>query len=344
MEKRVANFFIEKLSSPALGIDLGTANSLVYLKGKGIVLNEPTVVALAYKDNRVLAIGQEAKKMLGKTPQNITILRPLKEGVVANYKVTEALIRYFIKKSLGAHFFKPEIMVCIPAGATQVERRAVIGAALSAGARKVYLIDEPLAAAIGSQMPIAEASGNMIVDIGGGAAEIAVIALGGVVAHQSLRVGGNKLDEAIASYLRKNYGLIVGEQTAEEIKITIGNAIGGKEEKTMEIKGRDSLTALPRSISLTSGEVNEAMMPVLHQIVRGIKEVFEETPPELSRDIIDRGMIISGGTSLLRGLDRFLTQETGVPCFVAPDPLFCVIRGIGVALENIDLYQHSLRG
>ena len=235
MEKRVANFFIEKFSPPALGVDLGTANSLVYLRGKGIVLNEPTVVALAYKDNRVLAIGQEAKKMLGKTPQNITILRPLKEGVVANYKVTEALIRYFIKKSLGTHFFKPEIMVCIPAGATQVERRAVIGAALSAGARKVYLIDEPLAAAIGSQMPIAEASGNMIVDIGGGAAEIAVIALGGVVAHQSLRVGGNKLDEAIASYLRKNYGLIIGEQTAEEIKITIGSAMERKEEKMMEI-------------------------------------------------------------------------------------------------------------
>ncbi|MBP8590937.1 rod shape-determining protein [Candidatus Shapirobacteria bacterium] len=343
MKKGVAEFFTRKFSFPALGIDLGTANSLVYLKGKGIILNEPTVVAITYKDNRVIAIGHEAKKMLGKTPQNITILRPLKEGVVANYRVTEALIRYFIKKSLGTHFFKPEIMVCIPAGATQVERRAVIGAALSAGARKVYLIDEPLAAAIGSQMPIAEASGNMIVDIGGGAAEIAVIALGGVVAHQSLRVGGSKLDEAIASYLRKNYGLIVGEQTAEEIKITIGSAIEGKGEKTMEIKGRDSLTALPRLINLTSSEVKEAIMPVLHQVVKGIKEVFEETPPEISRDIIDRGMVISGGTSLLANLDRFITQETGVPCFVAPDPLFCVIKGIGVALENIDLYQHSLK-
>ncbi len=343
MERKLVNFFTEKFSPPALGVDLGTANSLVYLKGKGIILNEPTVVAVSYKDNRVIAIGQEAKKMLGKTPQNITIMRPLKDGVVANYKVTEALIRYFIKKSLGTRFLRPELMVCIPAGATQVERRAVIGAALSAGARKVYLIDEPLAAAIGSQMPIAEASGNMIIDIGGGATEIAVIALGGVVAHQSLRVGGNKLDEAIASYLRKNYGLIIGEQTAEEIKIKIGSATMAKEEKNMEIKGRDSLTALPRIINLQGSEVNKAMMLVLNQMVRGIKEVFEETPPEISRDIIDRGMVISGGTSLLTGLDRFITQETGVPCFVAPDPLLCVIKGIGVALENIDLYQHSLR-
>ena len=328
-----------------MGIDLGTANTLVHLKGKGVILTEPSVVAIQNDNGRVLAVGDDAKRMIGRTPGNIIAIRPMKDGVIADFDVTQAMLNYFINKVLGPRtpFMRPRVIISIPTGCTTVEERAVKEAALQAGAKEAYLIEEPMAAAIGAGLPVSEPTGSMIVDIGGGAAEIAVIALGGVVAHQSLRVGGNKLDEAIASYLRKNYGLIIGEQTAEEIKITIGSAMEKKEEKTMEIKGRDSLTALPRSISLTSSEVNKAMMPVLHQIVRGIKEVFEETPPELSRDIIDRGMIISGGTSLLAGFDRFLAQETGVPCFVAPDPLFCVIKGIGVALENIDLYHHSLR-
>lgn len=322
---------------------MGTANCLVYLEGKGIVLNEPTVVAVAFDDNRVVAVGQEAKKMLGRTPENIVASRPLREGVIANYRITEAMIRYFIREALGPHFIKPEVMICIPAGATQVERRAVMEATIQAGAKTVYLIDEPLAAAIGAQMPIAEASGNMIVDIGGGSTEIAVIALGGVVVHDSLRVGGNKLDEAIISYLRKNYNLIIGDQTAEETKIKIGSAIKPEKESKMEIKGRDSLLGLPRSIELTSTQINEAIKPVLDQMVDAVKGVLENTPPELTRDIIDKGIVLSGGTSLLSNLDRLMTEEIGVPCFVAPDPILCVVKGTGIAIENIDLYKRAIR-
>ncbi len=327
-----------------IGIDLGTANSLVYLAGKGIVLNEPTVVAVSVEDRRVLAVGNEAKEMLGRTPGNIMASKPMREGVIADYVITEAMLRYFIQKVCGRAFlFKPEVMICVPAGVTQVERRAVLDATLSAGAREAYLIDEPLAAAIGAKIPIAEASGNMIVDIGGGASEAAMISLGGVVIHRSVRVAGSKIDEAITNYARKKYNLIIGDQTAEEIKIEIGSAaIPLKKELKKEVKGRDSVTGLPKMIEIDSGEVTEAIRPVLNQIIGVMKGVLEETPPELSSDIIDKGVVISGGTALLRNFDKFMTEVIGVPCHVAEDPLLCVVRGTGVALENIDLYKRSI--
>jgi len=326
-----------------IGIDLGTANSLVWLEGEGIVLNEPTVVAVSEDDNRVLAVGTEAKQMLGRTPEGIQASRPMKEGVIADYMVTEAMLRYFIKKVGGRSlFFKPEVMICVPAGCTQVERRAVMDATLAAGARTAYLIDEPLAAAIGAGIPIAAPSGNMIVDIGGGAAEAAVISLGGVVVHKSVRVAGNRLDEAIISFVRKKHNLIIGEQTAEQIKLKIGSAIVLETEEQMEVKGRDTVLGLPRIFTLTSTEITEALWPPLKQIIGVIKNVLEETPPELASDIIDKGIVLSGGTSSLRGLDRLVTQETGVPAHVAEEPLLCVAKGTGIALENIDLYKRSI--
>lgn len=368
-----------------LGIDLGTANSLVYLVGQGVVLNEPTVVAVTVDDNSVVAVGNEAKQMLGRTPGNITASRPMRDGVIADYEVTEAMLRYFIDRACGgSRLFKPEVMICVPAGVTQVERRAVLDATLSAGARVAYLIDEPLAAAIGAKIPIANPSGNMIVDIGGGSTEAAVISLGGVVVHRSARVAGNKIDEAIITHVRRKYNLQIGERTAEEIKITIGSAlpVGGKvvreeaarktqypinknqnvgevllsgqkvetdEEKvapvginSMEVRGRDAASGLPRVITLTSDEVVEAITPILSQIITAVKGVLEETPPELASDIIDRGVVLSGGTSLLRNLDKLMTQIIGVPVHVADDPLFCVVKGCGVAMENIDLYKKSV--
>ncbi|MDO8551883.1 MAG: rod shape-determining protein [bacterium] len=326
-----------------IGIDLGTANSLVWLAGKGIVLNEPTVVAVSVDDNRVVAVGNEAKTMLGRTPENIEALRPLRDGVIADYQVTQALLSYFIQKVCGKAFiFKPEVMICVPAGVTQVEKRAVLDATLAAGARTAYLINEPLAAAIGAKIPIANASGNMIVDSGGGATEAAVISLGGVVSHKSIRMAGNKLDEAISAYLRRKHNLIVGDQTAEEIKIRIGSAIAPEKEETMEVKGRDSILGLPKMVQITSTEIADALKGVLSQILSTVKGVLEETPPELVSDIIDRGIIMSGGTSQLRNLDKLMTAETGVPCHVAEDALFCVVRGTGIALENIDLYKRSI--
>jgi len=329
--------------SKRIAIDLGTANTVIWLAGKGIVLNEPTVVALSIEDNRVLAVGNEAKTMLGRTPGNISALRPLKEGVIADYEVTEAMLRYFIQKVCGqAWFFKPEVMICTPAGGTQVEKRAVLDATLSAGARVAYLIDEPLAAAIGAKVPIAQPSGNMVLDMGGGASEAAVISLGGVVVHKSVRVAGNRIDEAIASYLRKKHNIVIGEQTAEEIKIKIGSALPLEKEETLEVKGRDSLLGLPKIITVVSSEVTEAIRPTLNLIINMVKEVLEETAPELSSDIIDKGIIMTGGTSLLRNFDKLLTQELSVSCHVAEDPLFCVVRGTGIALENIDLYKRSV--
>jgi rod shape-determining protein MreB and related proteins len=327
-----------------VGIDLGTANILVYLAGEGIVLNEPTVVAVRAEDNRVVAVGQEAKEMLGRTPGNIVATRPLKDGVIADYIITEAMLSYFIDKVCGrSRFFKPEVMVCIPSGVTQVEKRAVFDATLAAGARDVYLIEEPLAAAIGAKIPIAQAAGHMILDSGGGTSDIAVISLGGVVVHKSIRYAGNKFEEAIANYIRKKFNLLVGERTAEEIKITIGTAIpSSKKPLTMEVKGRDSVSGLPRSVTVTDIEVSEAIQPILKLMVGAIKEVFEMTPPELASDIIDKGIVLSGGTCMLRQLDAYITNETGVPCYVAEDPLFCVIRGTGVALENLDLYKRSI--
>lgn len=326
-----------------LGIDLGTANSIVWLAGKGIVLNEPSVVAVSVEDNRVVAVGNEAKTMLGRTPDNIVASRPMRDGVIADYQVTEAMLRYFIQKVCGrAYIFKPEVMICVPAGVTQVERRAVLDATLSAGASVAYLIDEPLAAAIGAKLPIAQPSGNMICDSGGGATEAAVISLGGVVVHKSVRVAGNKIDEAIASFLRRKHNLIVGDQTAEEVKIKIGSALPLEKEETVEVKGRDSILGLPKVVEVTSTEVTEAIRPTLMQIIGAVKGVLEDTPPELASDIIDKGILMSGGTSLLRNFDKLMTQETQVPCHVAEDAILCVARGTGVALENIDLYKRSI--
>lgn len=331
--------------SKRIGIDLGTANSLVYVAGVGIVLNEPTVVAISTDDNRVLAVGNEAKEMIGRTPGNITATRPMRDGVIADYVITEAMLRYFIDKVCGStRIFKPEVMVCVPAGVTQVERRAVLDATLSAGAKTAYLIDEPLAAAIGANIPIANPSGNMIVDIGGGTAEAAVICLGGVVVHNSVRVGGNKIDEAIASYVRKKYGLIIGDNQSEEVKVRIGTATPPKnaDNKSMDVRGRDSISGLPKTITLTSAEVNEAIQDPLRKIIQGVKAVLEQTPPELASDIIDKGIVMSGGTSQLHNFDKLMTEATGVPCHLAENPLYCVTLGTGLALENLDLYKRSV--
>ncbi len=329
--------------SKRIAIDLGTANTLVWVAGKGIVMNEPTVVAMGVEDGRVVAVGLEAKEMLGRTPGNIVASRPMRDGVIADYAVTEAMLRYFIQKVCGRVFlFKPEVMICVPAGVTQVERRAVLDATLSAGAKVAYLIDEPLAAAIGAKIPIAAASGNMIMDIGGGSAEAAVISLGGVVVHKSVRVAGNKIDEAIATYLKRKYNLLVGETTAESVKLRIGSAIVLERVEEMEVKGRDNVTGLPRAVTISSTEITEAIRPTLLAIIGAAKGVLEETPPELASDIIDKGIVMSGGTSCLRNLDRLMTELMGVPCHVTEDALLCVVRGTGVALENIDLYKRSI--
>lgn len=328
-----------------IGIDLGTANSLVYLGGVGIVLNEPTVVAVGTDDNQVLAVGNEAKEMLGRTPSNITASRPLREGVIADYVITEAMLRYFIDKVCGhSRIIKPEVMICVPAGVTSVERRAVLDATLSAGAKVAYLIDEPLAAAIGAGIPIANPSGNMIVDIGGGTTEAAVICLGGVVVHNSARVGGNKLDEAITFGVRKKYSLIIGENQAEEVKIKIGSAtvVKSGENKVLPVRGRDAVSGLPKTVELSTMEVYEMIAPTVGKIVTAVKHVLEQTPPELASDIIDKGIVLSGGTSLLCNLDKHLTEATGVPCHIAENPLMCVAFGTGMALENLDLYKRSV--
>lgn len=342
-------FSITLPKTKRIGIDLGTANTLVYVVGEGIVLNEPTVVAVTAEENRVVAVGREAKEMLGRTPGNVTALRPLREGVVADYTITEAMLSYFIDKVCGrSRFLKPEVMVCIPSGVTQVERRAVLDATMSAGAKVAYLIDEPLAAAIGAKIPIAQAAGHMIVNIGGGSTESAVISLGGVVVHSSVRVAGNKVDEAIANYVKKKFNLLIGETTAETIKIQIANAVvaeDGKKNntlKSMEVRGRDNITGLPRTVILDEIQVNEAIKPTLLDIIKGVKEVLEQCPPELASDIIDKGIVMSGGTSLLTNFDKLMTEMTGVPCHVAEDALLCVARGTGVAMENIELYKRSI--
>lgn len=331
-----------------IGIDLGTANTLVYLAGEGIVLNEPSVVAVTAEEDRVVAVGKEAKEMLGRTPGNIVAQRPLRDGVIANYTITEAMLSYFIDKACGrSRFFKPEVMVCIPSGVTQVERRAVLDATMAAGARIAYLIEAPLAAAIGAKVPIALASGHMVVDIGGGSVEAAVISLGGIVVHNSVRVAGNKIDEAIANYTKRKFNLMIGERSAEDIKISIGNAVMSESEKklggrTMEIRGRDSISGLPRTIDLTEAQISEAITPTLLDIIQGVKGVLEQTPPELAADIIDKGIVMTGGTSQLLNFDKLMTQITGVACHVAEDSLLCVIRGTGVAVENIELYKRSI--
>ncbi len=326
-----------------IGIDLGTANILVYVQGKGIVIQEPSVVAVD-DQNRIVAVGEDAREMIGRTPGNIQAIRPMKDGVIADYVITEALLSHFISKVKKGrlNFTKPDVMISVPAGVTSVEKRAVRDAALKAGAGEAYLIEEPLAAAIGANVPISGPSGNMVIDIGGGTSEIAVIALGGIVVSTSLRVGGNKFDDAIATYIRKKYNLMVGDRTAEQVKIEIGTALPLERELQMEVRGRDLIAGLPRTIPITSSEAMEAIEAPLQQLVAAVRMVLEQTPPELSSDIIDKGMVMSGGGSLLRNIDKLLTQVTGVPCHVAENPLDCVALGTGIALEHFDFFKKSL--
>lgn len=326
-----------------IAIDLGTANTLVWVIGEGLISNEPTVVAISADDSKVVAVGEEAKKMLGRTPEALLASRPMRDGVIADYQVTEAMLSYFIGNTTkGFLLLRPDVMICVPAGCTQVERRAALDATLASGAGHAYLIDEPLAAAIGAGIPVSAPSGHMILDMGGGTAEAAVISLGGVVVHKSVRVAGNKIDEAIQSYLKKKHNLIVGDQTAEEIKIKIGSATRLVKEETMEVSGRDLVFGLPRSIRITTDDVTEAIKPALLLIVGAVKAVLEDTPPELASDIIDKGIVMSGGTSLLRNFDKFIAEETGVPAHTAEDPLFCVVRGTALVLENIELWKRSI--
>lgn len=328
---------------PRIGIDLGTKNSLVFVPKKGIVLDEPTVVAVSLTENTILAVGEAAKEMTGRTPDTIRVYRPMKDGVIADYRVTLAMIRYFLKKTVpGYQFFKPEVLISVPAGITSTEKRAVIEATTKAGAKVAYVAKEPILAAIGAEIPIHSTSGHMIVDIGGGTTEVAVISLGGIVGSTSLRVAGDKMDQAISDYIKKKYNLAIGENTAEEIKIKIGCAIPLKEEATIEIRGRDLAAGLPKNIKLTSTEISEALQEPLGEIVMIIKALLRETPPELSADIMDKGMIISGGGALLKNIDQLISQTTGVPCFVAQDSLTCVARGAGVVLDNLDVYKRSV--
>lgn len=326
-----------------IGIDLGTTNTLVYVPKRGIVINEPSVVAISIIDKKVLTVGIEAKEMLGKTPESIIASRPLKDGVIADYKTTAAMMRYFVNKALGGfHLFRPEVMVAVPAGITSTERRAVIDATLAAGAKAAYIIKEPIVAAIGADIPIGSPSGHMIIDIGGGTSEMAIISLGGIVTSTSVRIGGNKLDVAIIEYIRKKYNLAIGESTAERAKIDIGSALFLDEKLKKEIKGRDIITGLPRTITITSDDITEAIQNELDGIIMAVKDLLQKTPPELSSDIIDKGMILSGGTSQLRNMDQLLSRASGVPSYVAEDPMLCVAKGTGIALENLEYYKRSI--
>ena len=330
--------FIKKI-----GIDLGTANTLVYIPKKGVIINEPSVVAVSIDDNRVLAVGNEAKEMIGRTPDTIVAHRPLKDGVIADYKVTQAMLSYFINKAGGKiRLFRPEVMVSVPAGITSTEKRAVIEATVRAGAKAAYVVKEPVLAAIGAGIPINEPSGNMIIDVGGGTSEVAIISLGGVVAWDSVRIGGDKIDQAITDYIKKKYNLAIGERTAEEIKIKIGSALSQKEKESIEIRGRDLINGLPKTITINSNEVTEAISDRLRDIIRTVKNVLHKTPPELAADIMNKGMVLSGGGALLRNFDELITQTTGVPCYVADEPLFCVAKGTGIALENLEVYKRSI--
>ncbi|MDD4477134.1 MAG: rod shape-determining protein [Patescibacteria group bacterium] len=330
--------FIKKI-----GIDLGTTNVLVYVPKKGVVLNEPSVVAIGKNDGKVLAVGLEAKDMIGRTPDFIIAERPLKDGVIASYKTTEAMLRYFINKALGGvHLFRPEIMVAVPAGITSTEKRAVIDATIAAGARAAYIIKEPIVSAIGADIPIGAASGHMIIDIGGGTAEIAVISLGGIVSWGSVRIGGNRFDKAIAEHIRHKYNLAVGERTSEDIKINIGSALYMEKPLSMEVKGRDMVNGLPRNITVTSDDTTEALKIDLENLIEEIKKVLYDTPPELSADVMEKGIVLAGGSALLRNLDELIAQSIGVATYVAEEPLLCVAKGTGIALENLDSYKRSI--
>ncbi len=328
-----------------LAIDLGTANTLVYVKGKGIVLSEPSVVAVRKNDrdrNRVLAVGREAKMMLGRTPGNIVAIRPMKDGVIADFEITEAMLRHFIRKVHNRRsLIRPRIIICVPSGITPVEKRAVRESAESAGAREVYLIEEPMAAAIGAGLPITEPICNMVVDIGGGTSEVAVISLAGIVYSKSVRVGGDKMDEAILQYIKRTYNLLIGERTSEIIKTTIGNAFPGEPE-SMDVKGRDLVTGIPKIINVNSDEVRQAIQEQIDQIVAAVKTALEQTPPELAADIVDRGIYLTGGGALLKGLDELLKQETGLPIKIADDPLATVVLGSGRALDNLNILKEVM--
>jgi rod shape-determining protein MreB and related proteins len=332
------SFFAKKI-----GIDLGTANTLVFLPGKGVVLFEPSVVAVSEQDNKILAVGVEAKKMLGKTPDSIIAYRPMKDGVIADYRVTEAMLRYFIDKALGRwNLFKPEVMVSVPAGVTSTERRAVIEAAMKAGAKNAYVVKEPILAAIGAGIPIQEPMGHMVVDIGGGTTDVAVISLGGIVSSTSVKCAGNKIDYAIADYIKKTFNLAIGDKTAEEIKINVGSAVPMEEELVMTIKGRDFLSGLPRTAEIKTNEIVKAISKELRDMIKAIKDVLQETPPELAADIIDQGIIMTGGSSQLRNLAELVFRRTGVKAAVAKDPMYCVAKGTGIALEHLDVYKKSI--
>ena len=329
--------------SPRLGIDLGTTNVLVFLPGKGVVLNEPSVVAVSTENNKVLAIGVEAKAMIGRTPDSIIAYRPMKDGVIADYRVTEAMLRYFIRKALGKwNLFKPTVLVSVPAGVTSTEKRAVVEAAVKAGAADAYVVKEPILAAIGAGIPIHEAMGRMVADIGGGTIDVAVISLGGIVASTSVKVAGNKLDRAIIDYMKKQYNLAIGDKTAEEVKIQIGSAVPVTEELAMNVKGRDLVTGLPRTVELKTNEVVQALSRELRDMMNAIRKVLQETPPELASDIIDNGIILTGGSSQLRHLPELVFRRTGVEAKLAPDAYFCVARGTGVALKHLDTYKKSI--
>ncbi len=326
-----------------LAIDLGTTNILVSVPGKGIVINEPCVVALDATDNKVMAIGQEAKEMLGRTPESIIAVHPLRDGVIASYRITEAMLRYFINKVSGhMRLFRPEIMVAVPAGITSTERRAVTDACLQAGAKNAYIIKEPIAAALGANVPIATASGNMIIDMGGGTTEVAVIALGDIVASTSVRVGGIKIDTAIANYIRKKYNLLIGEQTAEEVKIKIGAAMPLKKDLQMEVSGSNTITGLPESVMIATSDIVAAIREELNEIIQAVKSVLQKTPPELAADVMDKGIVMTGGGAQLRQLDALLTKITGVPCQAAEDSLLCVAKGTLIAVENLDSFKRSV--
>ncbi len=325
-----------------IGIDLGTCNSLVFMPGKDIIMNEPSVVAVSVSENKILAVGEEAKEMTGRTPDTIRVYRPLKDGVIAEYRITEAMLRYFIEKAPGFGFLKPELMIGVPAGISSTEKRAVIEAGVSAGAKAVYTVQEPVLAAIGAGIPIDSCSGHMIVDIGGGTTEVAVISLGGIVASKSLRIAGDKMDECIADFIKEKHNVAAGKKTVEEIKVKIGTAIAKKEEKEIEIRGRDLISGLPRMVTISSNEISDSIAEPLEEIVKVIKKVLRDTPPELAADVMDKGMVISGGGAMVDNIDTLITRETGVSSFIAEDPLLCVAKGTGIVLDNLDAYKRSI--
>jgi rod shape-determining protein MreB len=331
------------LFTKEIGIDLGTANILVYLKGKGIILREPSVVAVNNHTGQVLAVGLDAKQMIGRTPGNITAIRPLKDGVIADFETTQGMLKYFMKKAVGnSPLAKPKVVICVPSGVTEVEKRAVVDSAMSAGAKEAFLIEEPMASAIGAGLPVAEPSGSMVVDIGGGTSEVAVISLGGIVVSRSLRVAGDEFDDAIIHYIKKEYNLMIGERSAEDIKVKIGSAYPLEKEETYNVSGRDLVTGLPKELQISSVEIRESLREPVNSVVESIKYTLEKTPPELASDIMERGIMLTGGGALLKGFDKIISEETGIPVFIADEPLDCVVLGTGKVLEELDTLNSVL--